>query len=105
MEKKIIEKITRFLELSSQFSKEEEDLFEKELLNKVKYQHNNITLSNYTISSGVIYSATEIKTLTLSETIEQESEKLLLLDKEFSEFKKLRAELKTYFEALTKITK
>jgi hypothetical protein len=49
MEKKIIEKITRFLELSSQFSKEEEELFEKELLNKVKYQHNNITLSNYTI--------------------------------------------------------
>jgi hypothetical protein len=115
MEQKIIEKVSRFLELSVQFSKNEENVFGKneDSYNfRVSYTGQIFDFSNKLtiegrelyIENGVV-KAKDNKPLTRADTILAEANIKAKLSNKFDEYQKLQSELSTYFEALTNITK
>lgn len=128
MEASVLKKMTRFVELSAKFSKNESELFTK-LNNKGQhlYATGNLTCGSgnsgnwvpantVSVSGTFLLNGKEIyidangnvrakdhKELTRGEQIEAEAKALSILSDEFDEYNKLRYELKNYLDALNKI--
>jgi len=112
MEKQLVIKVKRFLELSVKFSKTMEELFPQK-------GNNNITIGNYTtmltdlvlsVESRKCYvdkegfvKAEDNKPLTLAQKILAEAEKQAIVANEFDEYVSLRNELGEYFESYLKV--
>lgn len=126
MNKEILSKMERFVELSTKFSKEENDIFPKT-------QTNNTTGwdASFTTSSGLItgtasdtlnikgkmilnereiytdgyghVKSREVEEPTRADEIRERARALAILSDEFDEYNKLRRDLTNYFEALNKL--
>jgi hypothetical protein len=115
MEKTIVSKVTRFIELSNKFSKSVNDLFPNENKYSSDIVINNVITGysnklTYTIDGRELYiedgvvKAKDKNFITRAEIIRGEAEVKAKLSDEFDEFNKLKNELAEYFTALKKIT-
>lgn len=131
MEQTVLKKMTRFVELSSKFSKNESDLFTRGDSSRAQnfesggiyvsgsgsYGTSNwVPANSFSVNGGFLLNGKEIyvdkngdvkardnKPLTRGEQIEAEAKALSIVSDEFDEYNKLRAELSLYFSALNKI--
>lgn len=130
METSVLKKMTRFVELSTKFSKQESDLFKKSnngnlslgynsgtaLINSTGSQNSWSPVATISVSGTFILNHKEIyvdgngnvrardnKPLTRGEQIEAEAKALAIMSDEFDEYNNLRVELSNYFSALNKI--
>ena len=118
MEKKILKKIQRFVELSKKFSKSELEVFPKDDSHNTLISNtftgtlvigntgNNVITDTFIINGKSIYvdeynnvKAKDAKPLTRAEQILAEAHVKAALSDEFDEYNKLRVELSTYLEA------
>lgn len=127
MDKKILKKMQRFVELSSKFSKSESEVFPKDESYKTITTINsftgtlsigntgNLAWSNcdtFVINGKSIYvdennnvKAKDAKPLTRAEQILAEAHVKATLSDEFDEYNKLRVELSTYLDAHENLVK
>jgi hypothetical protein len=128
MDKKVLKKMQRFVELSVKFSKSESDVFPKNeshnsLVNNTHYgtlcigsSNGGITMSpdyhTFVINGKSIYvdennnvKAKDAKPLTRAEQILAEAEIKARLSNEFDEYNKLRDELMTFLNAHENLAK
>ena len=118
MEKKILKKMQRFVELSKKFSKSELEVFPKDDSHNTLISNtftgtlvigntgNNVITDTFIINGKSIYvdeynnvKAKDAKPLTRAEQILAEAHVKAALSDEFDEYNKLRVELSTYLEA------
>lgn len=125
MDKAIVTKVTRFIELSNKFSKSIADVFPIDNSNHHSYISGpshmltvngsgsitwNQMCSSIVIDGRELYiedgvvKAKDKKVITRADTIRAEAEAKAQLSDEFDEYNKLRFELAEYFAALKKIT-
>lgn len=98
MEAKIIEKITRYLELSQQFTKSENEVFPKPLtVQDYKDSNSWVCVSNVNINQP--------KPKSRAEKILEEAHLKAKKSDEYDEYLTLWSELSQYFQALNKINK
>jgi len=115
MEKEVIQKVKRFVELSFKFSKSENDVFKPK-----ESQSNNVSFgwtlcdSSYNLNLQIdgrslyvdkdgIVKASDNKPVTRAEKILAEAEQQAQLSKEFDEYCKLKESLNEYFKAVDKV--
>ena len=128
MNKEILTKMGRFVELSAKFSKEENEIFPKTQTNNItnintswdnNFKSNSNLISNsdilnikgrmvlnereiYTDGYGHVKSR-EIEEPTRADEIRERARELAILSDEFDEYNKLRSDLSNYFEAVKKL--
>lgn len=124
MEKKILKKMQRFVELSKKFSKSELDVFPKDEPRNTLVSNSftgtlsigsisNIAITDtFVINGKSIYvdeynnvKAKDAKPLTRAEQILAEAHVKATLSDEFDEYNKLRVELSTYLDAHENLVK
>lgn len=123
MDKKVLKKMQRFVELSNKFSKSESEVFPKDESRNILVSNSNgayIIGSNsawancdtFVINGKSIYvdennnvKAKDAKPLTRAEQILAEAHVKATMSDEFDEYNKLRAELSAYLDAHENLVK
>ncbi len=120
MEEKIVKKVSRLLELSIKFSKDEYDIVpakEKEVVgrvicNSLVENASYVVPNNFYLDGRELYidkdgsiKAKDEKTVTRVDTIRAQADIEAKLLEEYFEYEKLQNELSKYFSALTEINK
>lgn len=108
MNRIIQEKITRFIELSKKFSKQEDEVFTADELKPVSFNGcitaNGCITTSGTMSFITTTSDSKVVTPTRSEIIIDQAASRAALSDDFDEFLYLQQELENYFEELNNIT-
>ena len=123
MDKKVLKKMQRFVELSSKFSKSESEVFSKDEIRNTLVSNSNGTYiigsnsawancDTFVINGKSIYvdennnvKAKDAKPLTRAEQILAEAHVKATMSDEFDEYNKLRAELSAYLDAHENLVK